>query len=100
LPGGAVVVGMESTGAHAGAGLAAEYGHLTAGQAGALAGEAGAGLLVLTHFSSWYADVAPLREQAQAGAGATRVVAAADLDRYNFPRRRELRRRTSPGPGA
>ncbi|MFD1718997.1 ribonuclease Z [Georgenia deserti] len=94
------VVVMESTFADEEAGLAAEYGHLTAGQAGALASEAGAGLLVLTHFSSRYADVAPLREQAQARAGATRVVAAADLDRYAFPRRRELRRRTSPGPGA
>ena len=44
----------ESTFANAEAGLARDYGHLTAGQAGQLAAQAGARLLVLTHFSQRY----------------------------------------------
>ncbi|PFG39877.1 ribonuclease Z [Georgenia soli] len=68
--------------------LAADYRHLTAGQAGALAGGAGAGRLVLTHFSSRYPDVAHLADQARARAGEAAVVAAADLDRFPLPRRR------------
>jgi ribonuclease Z len=70
------------------AGLASQFRHLTAGQAGELAASAGAGTLVLTHFSSRYGDVAPLAEQARARAGEARVVAANDLDRIAFPRRR------------
>lgn len=68
--------------------LAAQYRHLTAGQAGALAAAGGAGVLVLTHFSSRYPDVAPLAEQARARAGTATVVAANDLDRFPLPRRR------------
>jgi len=44
----------ESTFAEAEAGLAREYGHLTAGQAGQIAADARARLLVLTHFSQRY----------------------------------------------
>ena len=62
----------ESTFSNDDAGLAAQYLHLTAGQAGALASTAGAGTLVLTHFSSRYIDVRVLAEQAGARAGAGR----------------------------
>ncbi|MBX9246058.1 ribonuclease Z [Actinotalea ferrariae] len=68
--------------------LARAYLHLTAGQAGALAAAGGARRLVLTHFSSRYADLAPLEVQAHARAGDADVVAASDLDRYLLPRRR------------
>ncbi len=68
--------------------LAAAYLHLTAGQAGDLAARAGARRLVLTHFSSRYADVEVLRRQAAARAPGVEVVAADDLDRHPMPRRR------------
>jgi ribonuclease Z len=71
------------------AALAEQYRHLTAGQAGALAAAAGARSLVLSHFSSRYTDVSGLEEQARRGAGgAVAVRAAADLDRFGFPKRR------------
>ncbi len=78
----------ESTFSDDDAGLAAQYRHLTAGQAGALASAARAGTLVLTHFSSRYVDVEPLARQARARAGSVAVVAANDLDRVAFPKRR------------
>jgi ribonuclease Z len=68
--------------------LAAQYRHLTAGQAGTLAADGGVGTLVLTHFSSRYSDVTPLAEQARSRAGGAAVVAANDLDRIAFPRSR------------
>ena len=55
LADGADMVVCESTFADTEAGLAREYGHLTAGQAGRIAAESGARLLVLTHFSQRYA---------------------------------------------
>jgi ribonuclease Z len=70
--------------------LAAEYLHLTAAQAGALAHRARAHRLVLTHFSSRYPDVGPLRAEAAAQAPGIEVSAAADLDRYPMPRRRAI----------
>jgi ribonuclease Z len=78
----------ESTFSDGDAGLAAQFRHLTAGQAGAMAAGGGAGMLVLTHFSSRYGDVSLLAEQARARAGGAAVVAANDLDRIAFPRRR------------
>jgi Beta-lactamase superfamily domain len=65
----------ESTFANAEAGLAREHGHLTAGEAGRIAAESGARLLVLTHFSQRY-DHDPggaqrLADQAAAGIGVT-----------------------------
>ena len=82
----------ESTFSNDDAGLAAEYRHLTAGQAGELAASAAVGTLVLTHFSSRYGDdVRPLAEQAKERAGTATVVAANDLDRITFPRRRPPR---------
>ncbi|GAB3550985.1 ribonuclease Z [Arthrobacter tumbae] len=87
----------ESTFSDDDAGLAAEYLHLTAGQAGTLAANGRARMLVLTHFSSRYPDVSVLEEQAAAavvvrmGAGSgTRIIAANDLDRIPLPKRRSL----------
>ncbi|MGT2462622.1 ribonuclease Z [Sinomonas atrocyanea] len=68
--------------------LADQYLHLTAGQAGSIAGAAGARNLVLTHFSSRYPETAELEGQARRRAGNAVVRAAADLDRIGFPRRR------------
>ncbi|NKX49294.1 ribonuclease Z [Arthrobacter deserti] len=87
LADGADLLVAESTFSDDDAGLAAQYRHLTAGQAGALAA-AGTGTLVLTHFSSRYGDVAPLVEQARTRSGGAAVVAASDLDRIGFPKRR------------
>lgn len=89
LADGADLLVTECTYADEDADLAEAYRHLTAGQAGALAAGGGAEVLVLTHFSSRYPDVAPLAVQARAAAGpATTVVAAADLDRIEAPPRR------------
>ena len=78
----------ESTFADDDAHLAEQYQHLTAGQAGDLAAAGNVRLLVLTHYSSRYPDVSVLRDQASARAGDVRVIAAEDLDRFPFPRRR------------
>jgi ribonuclease Z len=79
----------ESTFADAEAALAGEYGHLTAGQAGRIAAEAGARLLVLTHFSQRYdpADGQRLADEA-ASAFSGDIVVARDLDRIGVPSRR------------
>jgi ribonuclease Z len=78
----------ESTFSNDDAELAKQYGHLTAGQAGALAARGGVATLVLTHFSSRYEDVTLLAEQAKAKARGAAVLAAKDLDRIPFPKRR------------
>jgi ribonuclease Z len=88
---GAELLVAESTFSDEDAELAAQYRHLTAGQAGTLAAVGGVGTLVLTHFSSRYGDVAPLAEQARSRAGGAAVVAANDLDRIVFPKRRGTR---------
>lgn len=85
---GADVLVAESTFSDDDAGLAAQYRHLTAGRAGALAASGGVGILVLTHFSSRYPDVTALEVQARTQAGSADVVAAKDLDRVAFPKRR------------
>lgn len=84
---GADLLVAESTFSDDDGGLAAQYRHLTAGQAGALAAAAEAGMLILTHFSSRYSDVRVLEEQARTRSGGTAVVAANDLDRFPFPKR-------------
>jgi ribonuclease Z len=78
----------ESTFADSEAALAREYGHLTAGQAGRIAAEAGARLLVLTHISQRYdpADGQRLAGEAEAAFGGE-VVLARDLDRIAVPSR-------------
>ncbi len=64
--------------------MAAEYGHLTAGQAGRIAAEAGARKLVLSHFSRRYEDMQEFIEEAGAEFGD--VVLAHDLDHIEFPK--------------
>lgn len=66
--------------------LADEYLHLTAGDAGRLARDAGVGRVVLTHFSQRYGD-APGRYGDEAGAVFDEVIVAADLDRIDVPPR-------------
>jgi ribonuclease Z len=90
LADGADMVICESTFAGADARLAQEYGHLTAGQAGAIAAAAGARLLVLTHFSQRY-DSDPDGQRRLAGEAAAQfggaVVLAGDLARIPVPAR-------------
>jgi ribonuclease Z len=81
----------ESTFAGSEAALAREYGHLTAGQAGRIAAESGARLLVLTHFSQRY-DHEPDGGQRLADEAAAafdgEIVLARDLARVPVPPRR------------
>ena len=87
----------ESTFANAEAGLARDYGHLTAGQAGQIAAQAGARRLVLTHFSQRYEsgdDDERLADEAASAFGGE-VVLARDLDRIAVPLRA---RAASAGP--
>jgi len=87
---GADMLVCEATFADADAAMAREYGHLTAGQAGRIAAESGARLLVLAHFSQRYdAAGGPARlagEAAKAFGG--EVVLAEDLTRIAVPARR------------
>ena len=78
----------ESTFSDDDAALAAQYRHLTAGQAGALASGGDVNTLVLTHFSARYDDVSGLGAQAGARAARTTVITAHDLQRIAFPKRR------------
>ena len=77
----------EATFADADGALAREWGHLTTTQAGRIAAESGARLLVLTHFSQRYG---PGDEQRLAGEAASafggQVVLAQDLTRIPVPR--------------
>jgi ribonuclease Z len=92
LADGADMVVCESTFADTEAALAREYGHLTAGQAGRIAAESGARLLVLTHFSQRYERSGDQRLAAEAEmAFGGPVVLAHDLDRIPMPSRH-------PGP--
>jgi ribonuclease Z len=85
---GADLLVAESTFSDDDAALAKQYRHLTAGQAGALAAGGDVDTLVLTHFSARYEDVVPLLAQARATAGEATVLAANDMDRIPFPKRR------------
>jgi ribonuclease Z len=78
----------ESTFADSEAALAQDYGHLTARQAGRIAAEAGARLLVLTHFSQRYdpGDGQRLAGEAASAFGGE-VVLARDLSRIPVPTR-------------
>lgn len=89
MPNGADLLVCESTFADAEAALAREYEHLTAGQAGRIAAEAGARRLVLTHFSQRYDPADGQRLAAEAGAAfGGDIVLARDLDRVEVPPRR------------
>lgn len=86
LADGADLLVCESTFLDADAGLAREYGHLTARQAGRIAREAGARRLVLTHFSQRYPEHQALAEEA--GHEFDDVIVAHDLARIPVPARR------------
>lgn len=66
--------------------LARQYRHLTAAQAGRIAAESGARLLVITHFSQRYPDESVLLEEARGEF--ENVIAARDLLRIEVPPRR------------
>ena len=77
----------ESTFLSAESDLADVYCHLTAGQAGRMAAEAGARRLVLTHYSQRHPDEATFAAEARAAAPGVDVVAARDHDRIEVPGR-------------
>ena len=88
LAAGVDVLVIESTFLAADAELAAQVGHLTAGQAAAVARESGVRLLVLTHFSQRYPDPTRFLDEARAEFDGP-VVLAEDLLRVPFPARRD-----------
>jgi len=83
---------IEATFREAESALAAEYGHLTAGQAARLAAECGVGHLVLTHFSQRYPDPLGHLEEARAHFDGP-ITLAEDLATVPLPPRREKPRR-------
>ncbi|WTW94688.1 ribonuclease Z [Streptomycetaceae bacterium NBC_01309] len=76
----------ESTFLDEDADLARAHGHMTAGEAAATAREAGARLLVLTHFSQRYTDPAAFLADARRHFDGD-IAVAADLDRIPVPKR-------------
>jgi ribonuclease Z len=78
---------IESTFLAEDAALAAQVGHLTAGQAATVARECGVRTLVLTHFSQRYADPARFRSEASPHFDGE-IVVAEDLMRVPVPPRR------------
>jgi ribonuclease Z len=78
---------IESTFLDQDAGLARDYGHLTAGQAARVAAECGVRRLVLTHFSGRYTDPARFHDEAAAVFDGD-IVVAEDLMRVPVPARR------------
>ncbi len=78
---------IEATFLDADAPLAAEYGHLTAGQAARVAAEAGTDTLVLTHFSQRYRDLTDHLTEARKYFPGT-IHIATDLTRIPLPPRR------------
>lgn len=79
---------IESTFLDEDAGLAEEHGHLTAGQAAAVARDAGVRHLVLTHFSQRYTDPGEFERQARAAGFTGKLTVAYDLLRVPVPKRR------------
>ncbi|MFE7466936.1 ribonuclease Z [Streptomyces sp. NPDC057499] len=67
--------------------LATDHGHLTAGQAGRVARDAGVRHLVLTHFSQRYDDPAAFAAQARAAGFEGELTVAQDLARVPVPTR-------------
>lgn len=78
---------IESTFLDDDARLAADHGHLTAGQAGRAARDAGVRHLVLTHFSQRYPDSAEFGRQARAAGFEGELTVADDLMRVPVPTR-------------
>ncbi|MGI4896235.1 MAG: ribonuclease Z [Janthinobacterium lividum] len=83
---------VESTYLHRDLGLAEQYAHLTARQAGLAAARSGVRTLVLTHFSQRYGDLDELGVEARAAVAelgaTTQVRVARDLDVIPVPPRR------------
>jgi ribonuclease Z len=79
---------IESTFLDEDADLAADHGHLTAGQAASAARDAGVRHLVLTHFSQRYPDPGPFTAQARAAGFTGGLTIAQDLTRVPVPKRR------------
>ncbi|MET7593895.1 ribonuclease Z [Streptomyces sp. NPDC004082] len=67
--------------------LALDHGHLTAGQAGRVAADAGVRHLVLTHFSQRYSEPAEFERQARAAGFEGELTVAHDLIRVPLPKR-------------
>jgi ribonuclease Z len=84
---GADMLVIEATFLERDAALAAEFGHLTAGQAARAAEAAGVRHLVLTHFSQRYQDAGEFLAEAREGFGGE-ITVAADLQRVPMPKRR------------
>ncbi|MFE6098736.1 ribonuclease Z [Streptomyces laurentii] len=87
LADGADLLVIESTFLDEDVRLATDHGHLTAGQAAAVARDAGVRHLVLTHFSQRYADPAEFERQARAAGFAGELSIAQDLMRVPVPKR-------------
>ena len=83
---GADLLVIESTFLTEDANLALRYGHLTAGQAAAVARESGVRTLVLTHFSQRYTEAGRFLDEARAEFGGE-IVVAEDLMRVPVPAR-------------
>ncbi|WP_225836975.1 ribonuclease Z [Streptomyces sp. NK08204] len=79
---------IESTFLDEDAGLAADHGHLTAGQAAEVARDAGVRHLVLTHFSQRYSEPDEFERQARAAGFEGELTVAHDLQRVPVPKRR------------
>ncbi|MFD5077881.1 ribonuclease Z [Streptomyces sp. NPDC058371] len=67
--------------------LATDHGHLTAGQAGRVAKDAGVRHLVLTHFSQRYSEPDEFERQARAAGFEGELTVAHDLIRVPLPKR-------------
>jgi ribonuclease Z len=67
--------------------LASDHGHLTAGQAGRVAKDAGVRHLVLTHFSQRYSEPDEFERQARAAGFEGELTVAHDLIRVPLPKR-------------
>jgi ribonuclease Z len=85
---GADMLVIESTFLDEDAQLAADHGHLTAGQAAKAAAEAGVRHLVLTHFSQRYTDPEAFERHARDAGFEGELTIAQDLDRVPVPKRR------------
>ncbi|MFK3729322.1 ribonuclease Z [Streptomyces sp. NPDC088090] len=84
---GADLLVIESTFLDADVRLAEDHGHLTAGQAAAVARDAGVRHLVLTHFSQRYSDPEEFERQARAAGFEGELSIAQDLMRVPVPKR-------------
>ncbi|MFJ9408125.1 ribonuclease Z [Streptomyces sp. NPDC101393] len=85
---GADMLVIESTFLDEDAQLAADHGHLTAGQAGQVSVRGGVRHLVLTHFSQRYSDPEEFERQARAAGFTGELTVARDLMRVPLPKRR------------